>query len=275
MKNIIVFGANDDGKEFIKHFKVIGKLLKFQIVAVLDNNSRLHNTKFEGIEILSPTKITEFEYEKIVVCPIFYNEIIDQLLDLGVDKSKIEILNEGPYFSKVERSFGSSIIGKYSYFKPHTKMAYTKIGAFCHIGDNCILGQTGHNINLVSTYPLSYHFTNSIKDTILDETSDLKRGVSYTEIKNNVFIGESAVIQLGVTIGNGAVIASRSVVTKDVPDYAVVAGIPAKVIKMRFEEEYINKLLEIAWWDWDENKIRKEVDSFKLPIKEFVEKFHK
>lgn len=92
------------------------------------------------------------------------------------------------------------------------------------------------------------------------------------EIGNDVWIGREAKILDGVKIGNGAIVAAYSVVTKDVPDYALVAGNPAKVKKYRFDKETINRLNEIKWWDWEKDKIAEAVEDFK-DIKEFIKKY--
>ena len=78
-------------------------------------------------------------------------------------------------------------------------------------------------------------------------------------IGNDVWIGYEAVILAGVTIGDGAIIGTRAVVTKDVPPYTIVGGVPAKPIKKRFSEEIISKLLDIQWWNWSDEKIAKNI----------------
>ena len=85
----------------------------------------------------------------------------------------------------------------------------------------------------------------------------------HTTIGNDVWIGWDVLIKGGVTIGNGAVIGARSVVTKVVPPYAVVAGVPAKVIKYRFEQEKIDLLQQLQWWDWDIDRIYENLDRLK------------
>ena len=80
-------------------------------------------------------------------------------------------------------------------------------------------------------------------------------------IGNDVWIGYEAVILSGVTIGDGAIIGTRAVVTKDVPSYTVVGGVPAKPIRKRFDEETIQKLEEIRWWDWEEERIKKNIQA--------------
>ncbi len=80
-------------------------------------------------------------------------------------------------------------------------------------------------------------------------------------IGNDVWIGYEAVILSGVTIGDGAIIGTRAVVTKDVPSYTIVGGVPAKPIRKRFDEETIQKLEEIRWWDWEEERIKKNIQA--------------
>ena len=92
-------------------------------------------------------------------------------------------------------------------------------------------------------------------------------------IENDVWIGAYSTIMSGVKIGNGAVIGASSVVTKDIPPYAIVAGNPAKIIKYRFTEEQIVSLLKIEWWNWDEYKIKDEsFDLWSNNIDEFIKK---
>ena len=94
-------------------------------------------------------------------------------------------------------------------------------------------------------------------------------------IENDVWIGANSTIMSGIKIGNGAIVAAGSTVTKDVPSYAIVAGNPAKVVKYRFTEEQIEKLLSIAWWDWDEQKIKDNaIDMWSDNIDGFINKFY-
>lgn len=84
-----------------------------------------------------------------------------------------------------------------------------------------------------------------------------------TVLGNDVWIGMEAVILPGVTIGDGAIVAAKSVVTHDVPPYAIVAGNAAKVVKMRFEKDVVRRLLAIAWWDWPQDKIGRNLDAIR------------
>jgi virginiamycin A acetyltransferase len=129
-----------------------------------------------------------------------------------------------------------------------------EIGKFCSIGGGVtiILG-AGHRTDWITTYPFSYIFKEFKNVKGLPAT---KGGVF---IGNDVWIGKGATILSGVHIGDGAVVGTNSVVTKDVEPYTIVAGNPAKIIRKRFSQETINKLLEIKWWDWDLKKIKDNV----------------
>ena len=94
-------------------------------------------------------------------------------------------------------------------------------------------------------------------------------------IENDVWIGANSTVMSGIKIGNGAIVAAGSTVTKNVPPYAIVAGNPAKVVKYRFTDEQIKKLLSIAWWDWDEQKIKNNaMNMWSDNINEFINKFY-
>lgn len=120
-----------------------------------------------------------------------------------------------------------------------------KIGKFCSMSEfiNIFLGGE-HRTNWVSTYPF-HMFTSKYAGT---DCYPSKGGVT---IGNDVWIASTVTILSGVKIGNGASIGANTVVAKDVPDYAIVCGNPARIIKYRFDEDTIKRLLEIAWWDWD------------------------
>jgi len=273
-KRIVLFGANADGRKVLQNLKPLIWMDQVEVIAFLDNDKRLSGGKIENIPNLNPQKITELSFEKIIVCIIFGEEACIQLQGLGVNKVKIEFAYEEPLFSKQERVLNGCRVGKYSYFKPSTLLVNTQIGNFCHIADNCQIGLSGHRVDLVSTYPLSYHFENVINDPSEDITANKRRMESQTIIKNDVYIGEGVTIMSGVEIGNGAVIGSKSFVNKDINDYAVVGGVPAREIKLRFSVQEIDRLLSIAWWNWPEDQIKKNTFKINSNVKEFLNEFN-
>ncbi|WP_062267187.1 type B chloramphenicol O-acetyltransferase [Endozoicomonas arenosclerae] len=128
------------------------------------------------------------------------------------------------------------------------------IGKFCSIGSGVsfiMAGNQGHRSDWVSTFPFFYQ-----DNEMASKAVDGFQRVGNTLVGHDVWIGAEAMIMPGITIGNGAIIGSRAVITKDVTEYAVVAGNPAKQIKQRFKSEAINQLLEMQWWNWPEETIR-------------------
>ena len=134
------------------------------------------------------------------------------------------------------------------------------IGKFCAIakGVQFIMNGANHKISGFSTYPF-YIFGNGWEKA-MPQASDLPYK-GDTEIGNDVWIGYGALIMPGVKVGNGAIISSRSVVTSDVPAYAIVGGNPAKVIKKRFTDETIETLENLAWWNWPVEKITQNIEA--------------
>ncbi len=130
-----------------------------------------------------------------------------------------------------------------------------KIGNFCSIARGTAIQEYNHNIDCLTTYYIKFRVFSD--ENGIDAVS---RGP--VEIGNDVWIGTQSTILTGVRIGDGAVVAANSVVTKDVPAYAIVGGTPAKIIKYRFSDEVIERLLEIKWWDWGIEKIKKNKHLF-------------
>lgn len=154
-----------------------------------------------------------------------------------------------------------SKVGAYTYISANTDVENADIGKFCSISDHCRIGMGGHNTNQLSTSPIFTEAHNATKFQWTDKNvnaAPMKKAI----LGNDVLIGSHALVLGGVSIGNGAVVAAGAVVTKDVPPYAVVGGVPAKVIKYRFSQEIIEKLQEMQWWDWPEEKLRVNIGVF-------------
>jgi acetyltransferase-like isoleucine patch superfamily enzyme len=176
---------------------------------------------------------------------------------------------------------GKVTIGKHTYGTPiilsfvkHNKIT---IGDYCSIGPGVLLiSQMGHILAkeyrnfYVSTFPLTSLKKNGWKPEY--EHPHIEHD-GIINIGNDVWIGARAIINPGVQISDGAVIGSGSVVTHNVKPYSIVAGSPAKEIGYRYNQEQIDKLLKIAWWNWDEKKIVANLDFMLGDINEFIEKF--
>ncbi|WP_419025297.1 CatB-related O-acetyltransferase [Emergencia sp.] len=134
------------------------------------------------------------------------------------------------------------------------------IGKFCSIacGTKFLFNSANHRMNSLSTYPFPLFFEEWGLDR--QDVADSWDNKGDIIIGNDVWIGYEAVILTGVTIGDGAIVGTRAVVTKDVPPYTIVGGVPARPIKKRFSEETIEKLLELQWWDWPPEKLAENID---------------
>ncbi len=157
--------------------------------------------------------------------------------------------------SKFSKMHGVTI-GDYTYGLPtiikFSDKYKVKIGKFCSISTNVkIFVDANHRVDWVTTYPISLKVFNNPPVEYGHPT-----GKGDVIIGHDVWIGSNVLIMSGVTIGNGVVIGAGSVVTKNVSDYEIVGGNPAKHIRFRFSAQQINDLLKIAWWDWQIDRIR-------------------
>lgn len=156
---------------------------------------------------------------------------------------------------------GTVVIGRHTYGLPNVyswnKSTKLMIGNFCSIAEDVVFILGGeHRMDWITTYPF-----NSFGDTWPDSKSVKGHPATKGDISvgHDVWIGHGALILSGITIGNGAVIGAGSVVTRNVDDYAVVVGNPAKFVKFRFDEAQRKELLNIAWWDWPDEEISKNL----------------
>ena len=141
-------------------------------------------------------------------------------------------------------------IGKGTYTGEFCIIKYCSIGKYCSVSWNVSIGGANHEIERLSSSPLHRIFGNPAEQYKSFEEEQINIG-------NDVWIASGVTINRGVKVGDGAVIGAGAVVTKDVPPYAVVVGVPAKVLRFRFEQRIIDELLEIKWWNWPQEKLNK------------------
>lgn len=164
----------------------------------------------------------------------------------------------------------NTIIGNYSYVAKNSNISFARIGKFCSIGPNFIGGWGIHPSNGISTSPMFYSTMKQNGITLSATDKIEERKPIY--IGNDVFIGMNVTVLDGVTIGDGAIIGAGAIVSKDIPPYAIAVGNPIRIIRYRFTEKQIEKLLKIKWWDFPEVDLKfVEKDFFNVDA--FIDKY--
>jgi acetyltransferase-like isoleucine patch superfamily enzyme len=189
----------------------------------------------------------------------YWYKVIRKLAGAGIKNSTVG------FDSKIEAGsiFINSTIGRHSFCGYDCFINNTEIGAFVSIADRVYIGRGIHPVDWVSTSPVFYNNRDSVKT----KYSKYEREPHpRTYVGNDVWIGDGVYIKPGVRIGNGSVIGMGSIVTKDVPPYTIVAGNPAKIIRNRFSEEIVEKLLKSEWWNLPPDVLEKAAKEIKNPI---------
>lgn len=161
-------------------------------------------------------------------------------------------------------------LAKYSYIGNNCTVINTDIGSFCSIADNVTIGGSAHPITWVSTSPVFHEGKNIMKKNFANHPFETRK---KTIIGHDVWIGNNCLIKSGVTVNTGAIIGMGAIVTKDIGPYEIWAGNPAKMIRKRFDDNAIEGLLDIKWWEWNDDKLESNAQMMNL-TSEFI-KFYK
>lgn len=154
-------------------------------------------------------------------------------------------------------------IGAHSYVAANTEIENAVIGKYCSIADHCRIGMSGHTLKCISTSPIFTQMVNALQEQWVEKNVfDSKGKDEIVYLGNDVWVGSHVLINGGVHIGNGACIGAGAVVVKDVPPYAIVGGVPAKIIRYRFPKDIIVKLEEIQWWNMPEERLKEKLELF-------------
>lgn len=171
-----------------------------------------------------------------------------------------------PYYK-----ISNSHIGRYTYIAQNSIINNTTIGGFCSIGPNFMCGWGIHPTSAISTAPMFYSTRkqNGMTLSVTDKIEEVKN----ITIGNDVFIGMNVTVLDGVSIGDGAVIGAGCVVSKDIPAYAIAVGNPVKIIRYRFSDDIIEKMLDIKWWEWNIERL-KDVEVKFFNVEELIDMYY-
>ena len=193
--------------------------------------------------------------------------ILDENTVIGdfsrVQRSKLEM------YVRIDRNnlVQNSVVNRMTYTGAFTVIQSSRIGSFCSISWGVTVGGGEHDYKKITTHDFLYNSRYGLEN-FYEHSYD--RYSQSCNIGNDVWIGANSTILRGLTIANGAVIGANSVVTHDVPDYAIVAGNPAKIIKFRFQKKTIQRLLRLKWWDFDFNVLKNYIPTMASRDIDFV-----
>lgn len=304
-KKIYIYGSGSYAERVYEFFLS----RDIAIAGVLDGAEDTIGTYFKGMEIHSPLDMVNVPNKSIVIASQSYVEIYNKLVSIfNVDEicrfiifgdqcsglmqdfptaqvsnsligSNVMVKEDASVSDSIIQS-GTAIytrtvlsnveLGAYSYCSRDSIIADVKIGKFCSIASHVFMGLGTHPTNMVSTHPIFFSTRKQCGETWSDK--DYVEELPSITIGSDVWIGCRAYIKGGVTIGNGAIVGAGAVVTKDVPPYAVVGGVPARILKYRFPKEIRDELNSIAWWDFPAIKLKEAQKYFvKEDVKAFIE----
>lgn len=255
---------------------------------IIDNKLCKYNKKIRELSdlIRGGTKIKEYAVLLSSTNSDIYSELKNTVLELFEEKQIAELSCMKNKKDDSNITLWHTSIGKYSYGPIcHDHKLIKSIGSFCSFAAGVDVVQN-HEIRYLTTHPMIYEGKN-IEEIDMDYNCFRNfpwyfEGVQPKEIVmknrrctigNDVWLGKNVTITNGVNIGNGVIAGAGAVITKDVPDYAIVMGVPARIVRFRYSEEEIAELNKIKWWDWTNEEIRERYDDFYLPIEEFIRKW--
>jgi phosphonate metabolism protein (transferase hexapeptide repeat family) len=162
-------------------------------------------------------------------------------------------------------------VGDYTYVERHVEAIYCSIGKFCAIAAQARLNALSHPVERVSQHKITYRPNEYFLGAKVDKEFRAKRASAWVRIGHDAWIGHGAVILPGLTIGDGAVVGANAVVTKDVPPYAIVAGVPARFLRWRFAPDVAARIAKLAWWDWPHDRLAQAIaDMQALSAEDFL-----
>lgn len=247
---------------------------------ILDNHLCVYNPKINSAEVLDSINCKNYCLILSSVDEKICLDLKEMIKKYFEDENIAEIIEKPNISNKITK------IGKYSYGPLCKNHLYIEsIGAFCSFAAGTEVVQN-HEMNYLTTHPMIYAGANlnifkkyaeyREYDWYFDGVEPKKEKIEKRgrcKIGNDVWLGRNVIITNYSNIGNGVIAGAGSVITKDVPDYAVVAGVPARIVRYRYTPSEIESLNKIAWWDWSDENIMQRYDDFYLPIQDFINKY--
>lgn len=280
-KKIVVFPCGDVG---IQVASIMRNIYSVEPAYLIDNHKYKYTDNIHEISFLKDINTDEYVLFLASTNPNIYFDLKDRALEYFSEENIIEL----ECMSSLNRfEFPKTEIGRYSYGPIcHNHTWIKSIGSFCSFAAGVDV-VTNHEFRYLTTHPIIYAGKNIEgyeypfeldKDSDfymlgIEPKTEMVKKQRRAIIGNDVWLGKNVTVTNSANIGNGVIAAAGAVITKDVPDYAVVAGIPARIIRYRYTPGQIEALNRIAWWDWTDDEIRERFDDFYLPIEDFIEKY--
>lgn len=249
---------------------------------IMDNKLSQFNRNIKNLSFCK--ELDSNRYTVLFTCanPDVYEEVLQNLKQYFTEDRIVQIFEKN--LDVCDKRMTQC--GKYSYGPLCNHWLVESVGAFCGFAPGSDVVEN-HAVEYISTHPFLYYGSDfdTIHEGLIQEGIDTPlriegcrpRGDAHKlkriKIGNDVWLGHNVTITNGADIGNGVIAGAGAVITKDVPDYAVVMGIPARIVRYRYTQEEIAALNRIAWWDWNDEKIKENFDDFYLDIKSFISKY--
>jgi len=256
--------------------EVLYKVYDIRPLCILDNKLSKYNKKIKPL-----SELEKYKNQNVYLILCTTNWHLNRVLKSSV----LEYIPEKNIY-EFEIAKRKTKQGKYSYGSLCNHWLVESVGSFCSFAEGVDVVEN-HAIDYISTHPFLYTcntpdmFNKNMKyDDFQGEDwyfpGIIPKGEAHKRnritIGNDVWIGANVIITNGSNIGNGVIAAAGAIITKDVPDYAIVMGVPARIVRYRYTPEQIIQLNEIQWWNWSDEKIKECYDDFFLPIESFIDK---
>ena len=284
--------------------RVLNEAYGIQEAYILDNRLCKYNSQIKGLSVLDSIDCHNYCLILASTDPRIYDELKDSVRkyfrdeDIGElsfiedwkskEKERQESWRKQESWDRKLQAGQITKIGKYSYGSlcmNHQNIE--SIGAFCSIASGCEVAGN-HEMRYITTHPMiggcnrwGIHYEDWVDcggnldwyfEGVIPKV-DLPEEARRIKIGNEVWLGRNVIITNYSNIGNGVIAGAGSIITKDVPDYAIVYGVPAKIARYRYKPEEIKALNKIAWLDWEDEDIRERYEDFYLPVEKFIEKY--